>query len=210
MVCSPIGRSTDAASRASPDTSTRRRWCSREEEMVMKRATRGSVSVHVDAPSEPVYALVSEVTRMGEWSPETYRCRWVGTGGPAPGARFKGYNRRGRARWSNTLVVVSAEPGREFSFRRDVLACGVCDWTYRMDPSERGGTLLTESYEVKKPDWRIVNWFNGLLLGVADRDDDLLAGMRTTLARIKAAAEAATNTAPSAHGATHVGQVSDR
>ena len=68
---------------------------------------------------------------------------------------------------------LSAEPGREFSFRRDVLACGVCDWTYRMEPAGQGGTLLTESYEVKKPDWRITNWFNGVLLGVADRDEDL-------------------------------------
>ena len=59
-----------------------------------------------------------------------------------------------------------------------------------MELAERGGTLLTESYEVKKPDWPITNWFNGVLLGVADRDEDLRAGMRTTLAAIKAAAEA--------------------
>jgi hypothetical protein len=156
----------------------------------MKRATRGAETVHIDAPPEQVYALISDVTRIGEWSPETYRCRWIDAEGAAPGARFKGYNRRGRARWSNTLVVVSAEPGREFAFRRDVLTCGVCDWTYRMVPAEQGGTLLTERYEVKKPDWRITNWFNGILLGVADRDEDLRAGMRTTLARIKATAEA--------------------
>lgn len=160
----------------------------------MKRATGGAVTMHVDASPTLVYALVSDVTRMGEWSPETYRCRWVETEGAVPGARFKGYNRRGRARWSNTLVVVSAEPEREFSFRRAVLPCGVCDWRYSMEP-EGDGTRLTESYEVVKPDWRIMNWFNGILLGVADRDDDLLAGMRTTLAGIKAAAEAQADTA---------------
>lgn len=175
----------------------------------MKQATRGAVTVHVDASPELVYALVSDVTRMGEWSPETRRCRWVGTEGPVPGARFKGYNRRGRARWSNTLVVVSAEPGREFSFRRDVLPCGVCDWRYSMAP-EGDGTRLTESYEVVKPDWRITNWFNGILLGVADRDDDLLAGMRTTLAGIKAAAEAQADAAASAYGAAPVTSVSGR
>jgi hypothetical protein len=175
----------------------------------MKRATEGAVTVHVDASPERVYALVSDVTRMGEWSPETYRCRWVGTEGPVPGARFKGYNRRGRARWSNTLVVVSAEPGREFSFRRDVLPCGVCDWRYHMEP-ERNGTRLTESYEVVKPDWRITNWFNGILLGVTDRDDDLLAGMRATLAGIKAAAEVKADAAAPAHGADHVIIVSER
>ena len=175
----------------------------------MKRATQGAVTVHVDASPECVYALVSDVTRMGDWSPETHRCRWVGTEGPVPGARFKGHNRRGRARWSNTLVVVSAEPGHEFSFRRDVLPCGVCDWRYSME-LEGGGTRLTESYEVVKPDWRITNWFNGILLGVADRDDDLLAGMRTTLAGIKAAAEARADAAASPHGAAHVTNVSER
>jgi hypothetical protein len=155
----------------------------------MKRATHGQASVHVDASPEQVYALVTDVTRMGEWSPETYRCRWLdGAVGPAVGARFKGYNRCGRARWSNTLKVLVADPGREFAFRRDVLHCGVCDWRYRMAP-EGQGTRLTESYEVVEADWAITNWFNGLVLGVEDRDADLQQGLRTTLERIKQAAE---------------------
>ncbi|MGH9263269.1 MAG: SRPBCC family protein [Acidimicrobiales bacterium] len=175
----------------------------------MNRATRGAVFVHVGASPERVYELVSDVTRMGEWSPETYRCRWIGSDGPVPGARFKGYNRRGRARWSNTLEVLSAEPGREFSFRRDVLPCGVCDWRYRIEP-DGAGTLLTESYVVVKPDWRITNWFNGLLLGVADRDEDLLAGMQTTLARIKETAEADAHSGGSTRGTTRSRGVSER
>lgn len=175
----------------------------------MNRATRGTVSVHVSASPERVYELVSDVARMGEWSPETYRCRWISSDGPVPGARFKGYNRRGRARWSNTLEVLSAEPGREFSFRRDVLPCGVCDWRYRMEP-HGAGTLLTESYEVVKPDWRITNWFNGLMLVVADRDEDLLAGMQTTLARIKEAAEADAQPGGSTRGTTRIPGASKR
>ena len=155
----------------------------------MERATRGEASVRINVAPDRVYELVSDVTRMGGWSPETVRCRWVDDGGPRVGARFKGYNRRGRARWSNTLTVTRADPGREFAFRREVLHCGVCDWSYRMQP-EGGGTILTESYEVLKPDWTITNWFNGLVLGVDDRDADLLDGIRTTLARIKETAEA--------------------
>ncbi|HUP73351.1 MAG TPA: hypothetical protein VM282_09920 [Acidimicrobiales bacterium] len=54
---------------------------------------------------------------------------------------------------------------------------------------DSAGTTLTESYEVTKPDWAITNWFNGLVLGIEDRDADLIEGMRTTLARIKEAAE---------------------
>lgn len=165
--------------------------------------------MHVGASPERVYELVSDVTRMGEWSPETYRCRWIRSDGPVPGARFKGYNRRGRARWSNTLEVLSADPGREFSFRRDVLPCGVCDWRYRLEP-DGAGTLLTESYEVLKPDWRITNWFNGLLLGIADRDEDLLAGMQTTLYAIKEAAEAETRSDGSTRATSAHRRVSER
>lgn len=155
----------------------------------MKRATKGQASVHIDAPPELVYDLVSDVTRMGEWSPETYRCKWLdGASGPASGARFKGYNRRGRARWSNTLQVLVADHGREFAFRRDVLHCGVCDWRYRMEP-QGPGTRLTESYEVIEPDWAITNWFNGLVLGVEDRDEDLVEGLQTTLERVRQVAE---------------------
>jgi hypothetical protein len=155
----------------------------------MKRATSGTASVRIDARPEQVYALVSDITRMGEWSPETYRCTWVGAAGPAVGARFKGYNRRGKARWSNILLVIATDPGREFAFRRDVLQCGVCDWHYRMTPDGES-TVLTESYAVTKPDWTIMNWFSGLVTGIADRDADLAEGLRTTLSRIKQAAEA--------------------
>ena len=34
-------------------------------------APRGEVSLHMDAPPEQVWALVSDVTRIGEFSPET-------------------------------------------------------------------------------------------------------------------------------------------
>jgi hypothetical protein len=56
---------------------------------------------------------------MGEWSPETYSCTWIhGATGSVVGARFKGRNRRGLLRWSNTPEVIAAESGREFAFRR--------------------------------------------------------------------------------------------
>jgi hypothetical protein len=161
----------------------------------MKRASSGEVRIHIDTSPEHVYDLVSDITKMGQWSPETHRCRWVDGDGPAVGARFKGYNRRGRARWSNTVEVIAADRGHEFAFRRAVRHCGVCDWRYLM-ARDGTGTILTERYEVTKPDWTITNWFNGLMLHVDDRDLDLIDGMRTTLARIKAAAETASSTEP--------------
>ena len=39
--------------------------------------TTGSASIHVSAQPDAVYALISDVTRMGEWSPETRSCEWL-------------------------------------------------------------------------------------------------------------------------------------
>jgi hypothetical protein len=90
-------------------------------------------------------------------------------------------------RWSNTPEVIAAAPGREFAFRRVVLGNEV-HWRYRMQP-DGSGTRLSESYEVltPSPDW--TNRLVGLLMGVNDREADLLLGMRTTLERIRHAAE---------------------
>lgn len=32
----------------------------------------GQVQIHIEAPPEKIYTLVSDVARMGEWSPECY------------------------------------------------------------------------------------------------------------------------------------------
>ena len=156
----------------------------------MPYATRGEVDVTVEAPPEKVYALVSDVTRMGEWSPETVRCEWAdGATGPAVGARFKAQNRRGWMRWSNKPEVVAAEPGKEFAFSRKAPGSAVV-WRYTLSP-EGTGTKLTESYEVTKQAPAAMNWLAMKLLGSKDREADLAENMRTTLARIKAAAESA-------------------
>jgi Polyketide cyclase / dehydrase and lipid transport len=150
---------------------------------------RGEVETYVEAPADLVYALVSDVTRMGEWTPETYRCVWTrGATGPAVGARFKARNRRGMLRWRNTPVVLVADPGREFTFRRRMLGNEV-DWQYRMEP-QGSGTRLSESFVMSTPSPAAANWVVLRLMGVADRQADLVQGMRQTLDRLRAAAEA--------------------
>ena len=64
---------------------------------------RGSVTVHMDAPPETVWALVSDVTKIGQFSPETFEAEWLdGATGPAVGARFRGHVRR-NGRWPDVL-----------------------------------------------------------------------------------------------------------
>ena len=79
--------------------------------------------------------LVSDVTRMGEWSPENTSCRWLGGATtPSVGARFKGTNRRGWRRWSTTCTVTEAEPGRRFAFDVRSGPLAISSWSYEFVP----------------------------------------------------------------------------
>ena len=51
-------------------------------------ARTAEVSVYVDAPAERVYEMISDITRMGEWSPETVKVEWLGGArGAAPAGK---------------------------------------------------------------------------------------------------------------------------
>ncbi len=73
----------------------------------------------MDAPVDKVWDLVSDVTRVGEFSPETFEAEWLdGASGPATGVRFRGHvrrNGRGPVYWT-TCTITDCEPGREFGF----------------------------------------------------------------------------------------------
>jgi uncharacterized protein YndB with AHSA1/START domain len=148
-----------------------------------------SVSVRIEAPPERVYDLVTDVTQMGRWSPECTGGSWLGgAAGPAVGIRFKGRNRRGWVRWSTTNEIVAAERGREFAF--ETKQSGM-RWRYRFEPVDGGvATLVTESREPWRDRPKVAAFFTQLLLGGEDgHTDELRAGMRATLERVKAAAE---------------------
>ncbi len=154
------------------------------------RGDHDEVTIDIAAPPVTVYGLVSDITRMGEWSPECWRCIWAGNAtGPAVGARFRARNkgRRGPS-WFNTPVVTVADPGREFAFNRKGPGIGSYTWRYVLAATETG-TRVTESYDVERPLPKAMNWITEKWVGSSDRDADLRDGMQVTLARIKAAAE---------------------
>jgi hypothetical protein len=118
----------------------------------MQTLDRDELSIHVDASARELYALVSDVTRTPQFSPEVVACVWLdGATGPRVGARFEATNAVGRGkRWKNRPVVTVADPGREFAFARTEPLAGTVVWRYRFEP-EAGGTRITESYEVTRP-----------------------------------------------------------
>lgn len=157
----------------------------------MKKGTTATGEVHIEAPPEVVYDLVSDVSRMGQWSPECTDAEWLnGANGPEVGARFRGRNRRGLARWSTKPRVVAAERGREFSFVvPDPLGHEVAQWTYRLKPAGTG-TAVTETFEMLRDLPLYIHLFERWVMGVKDRKSDLEANIQTTLSALKAAVEA--------------------
>ena len=146
-----------------------------------------SATIDIAAPPDRIYQLVSDLPRMGEWSPEGRQGEWIeGATGPAVGARFLGHNRDfgGMMRWSRRGTVRVADDGTEFSFATEEGGREGTVWRYRIEAIE-GGTRVTESYQVEWiPAWaRIVDV-------PTNRAGSLRHGMQHTLDRLKAAAEA--------------------
>lgn len=150
-----------------------------------------SASIEIAAPPERVWELVTDVTRMGRISPECVGGEWLaGATGPEVGARFRGYNRRGRARWTTTSEVIEAEPGRVFAFAVGGAARPSCTWRYRLEPVD-GGTRVTETFELPRPLPKLQAAIVRFGTGVRDREDDLRHNVERTLEALKSTAETA-------------------
>lgn len=145
----------------------------------------GGASVTIRGEPERLWDMISDVTRMGEWSPETERAEWLdGATRPVVGARFKGYNRRGKARWSTVCEVTEAERGRAFSFAVGGGARPTTIWRYRFE-AKGDDVVVTETFELVKPLGFFDRVITRLTTGVKDRPADLEAGVRATLNRLK-------------------------
>jgi hypothetical protein len=148
-----------------------------------------SACVRIACPADSLYTLISDVTRVGEWSPENIGGRWVrGASGPAPGARFRGSNRRGWRRWTTNCTVVAAEPGCRFAFDVRVVVIPASRWTYDLMP-DGDATLVTETWSDHRPSWfaRLA----GATMGIDDIRAHNQRNIQATLANLAAAAERA-------------------
>jgi hypothetical protein len=149
--------------------------------------TGDQVEIVVGADAGVLYEMVSDLERIGAWSPECERAGWEGAVTvPVEGSTFVGHNSVGpgrRIRYSRHGRVLVADRGREFAFITDEGGRESTAWRYRFEPDD-GGTRITESYEVR---W-IPVWAR-ILDVPTNRHKQLVANMRTTLQRLKDAAE---------------------
>jgi len=151
-------------------------------------AEQVSVTTEIDAPAEQVWAMVADLPRMKEWSPENSGVVWKkGATGAEPGATFSGTNAQGAKTWRTAGRVVESEPGRLLSFRITAGGMKVSLWTYRFESNGSGCTVTETWSDERNP---LVKALGKPVSGVSDRVAHNTAGMQETLANLKAAAEA--------------------
>jgi uncharacterized protein YndB with AHSA1/START domain len=148
---------------------------------------RIEISRDIAASPEAVYAAISDVTRMGEWSEECHACEWHdGFDGPAVGATFDGHNRHAEHEWVTQGKVIEADPGRAFAFECSMFDFHFSTWGYRIEPTATG-CRVTEWTDDLRPESALE--YSKQTSGIDDRDARNRQTISGTLDRLAAAVE---------------------
>ncbi|HEX7738392.1 MAG TPA: SRPBCC family protein [Marmoricola sp.] len=142
-----------------------------------------SASTVIDATPHEVWAVVSDVTRMPEFSPELRKVITLGkTRGL--GQNILGINRRKAVAWPTTSKVVRWEPGRAVAWKTRESGA---TWSYEITPADTGVRLTaTRELDAFTLGSKLMT---PILGGAIGHDEELAAGLATTLDRIKAVVE---------------------
>ena len=144
------------------------------------------VSVSRVIPADPltVYDVLSDITTIGQRSPETHAAKWI-----TPGKKFKGYNHIGPLyRWSTVCTVTDDAPGHTFAF--DVAWPSKTSWRYdltALDDATEVTLTMTKNQPQAAPVVAIQR-----MVGVHDRAQHLRSGMAQTLDRLAQQVQQAT------------------
>lgn len=142
-------------------------------------------SIEIQASPEAVYDLISDLPRIGEWSPENTGGEWQDGGRGQVGDRFLGHNRAGERTWSAPVTITVAARGQCFAFVVGPGESPYVRWTYRLEP-HGAGTRVTEVWEVEQLPPTLQSWTPAQL---DERTRYTEAMLTTTLAALKATAE---------------------
>ncbi|CAN5128698.1 SRPBCC family protein [soil metagenome] len=146
------------------------------------------VSIDVAAPPAVVYDLLADITRMPDWSPEVTRCAWLGGATQAgPGARFRGWSRKGWRRWSTLSTVSEADRPERFEWHVRFAGLPVATWRYRFTNDDAYETTITETV-IDQRGW-FLRQLSPLITGSRNRQARNDETMHVTLERLKDAAE---------------------
>lgn len=112
----------------------------------MRYADRPTVDVDVfiEAPPERVWAHVTDLPKMGEWSPENLGGEWVDGDGPRVGAQIRARNRHEAiGEWETVAVVTECDPPRRFVWMIGLPENPASTWWFELEP-EGDGTRVRQ------------------------------------------------------------------
>ena len=178
----PSASASPAGTNTSPSNEWRQRLLRPRVSVLMATET-ATASVVIAAPIAEVFAAITDVTRMGDWSPENTACRWVPPAtGPAVGAAFEGDNevKAGPVtlkKWTTTSEITEYVENESFEF----VSAGYTTWRFEFSEVS-GETHVTET--VTYPPYTGVRKITYGLLGA--RISSIAKGMQETLDAVKA------------------------
>jgi hypothetical protein len=174
--------------------------CSRKREREVNSPDNALVyqeaSIEIAASPEAVYDAVSDLSRMGEWSPEATGGSWKDGGTGKVGDWFAGTNNAGARQvdalanhgqeWTRDCEVVVADRGSDFTFVVGGIDANRTWWSYEMASSAAGTTLTEKWWIVNKPPV----WLERTEEAFQQRVALTLDSIKQTIAGVKVAVEA--------------------
>ena len=110
----------------------------------------GRSEATTSAPPEAVWRVLSDPTRLGEWSHETRGGEWLdGATEARPGARFRATNKAGRSTWRRVSEVIAVDAPRVISWRTVPSAVyrDSTEWRITLEPVD-AGTRIVQTFDV--------------------------------------------------------------
>lgn len=158
----------------------------------MKEKDRVFGSIAIAAEPATIFALVTDLPRMGEWSPENTGGQWQGGATEAAvGARFLGNNANPGAgkKWDVAVVVTELDEPSRFVFQTVFKGMTLAHWIYEIEPTETG-CRVTETW-IDTRNRALAKALGGKITGIPGlkRNEFTQRSIDTTLANLKKTAE---------------------
>lgn len=145
--------------------------------------------IDIEAPPERVWALISDVRNIADWSPQVTSTRLrAGFEECALGTQFTSRNVHGELEWTTHGEIVRFSPGSEIAFRVEE---NWVIWGFQLAATATGTELVQRRETPEGVSQLSQDLTDGFMGGTDQFAEALRAGMRQTLEAIKAAAESA-------------------
>ncbi len=139
--------------------------------------------IEIGAAPSVVWPVISDLKRMGEWSPQCRRV-WVLGGAIHQGARMVNLNRNGLLFWPTTARVVRYQPEQAIAFR---IPENRAIWSFELEPLDDAARTRVVERRLTPDGTSAISRFviRRMLGGHEHFEASLRAGMRQTLERIR-------------------------